>query len=179
MTKRAIWSVPAMLILLCACQRVADPTPTRSPAESESPDQAADTQQATSAVPVRPVSLPLLSALPPSAQDPGGVVRHYAVKLLKRDTTAADAAWMVPPPPGRADDAALRELRDVLTLRVDTQSPLARDQQQPSHLIEVPVRVRAVTSTGTLRYTGWYRLVPDTARNAWLIHSASLQPVLD
>ncbi len=168
-----------MLILLCACQRVADPTPTRSPGESESPDQVADTQQATSAAPVRPVPLPLLSALPSSAQDPGGVVRDYAVQLLKRDTTAADAAWRVPPAPGRADDAALRELRDVLTLRVDTQSPLARDQQQPSQLIEVPVRVRAVTATGTLRYTGWYRLVPDTDRNVWLIHSASLQPVLD
>jgi len=168
-----------MLMLLCACQRVADPTPTRSTAEAERATQATDTQQAAAAAPVRPISLPLLAALPSSAQDPGGVVRDYAVQLLKRDTTAADAAWRVPPPPGRADDAALRELRDVLTLRVDTQSPLARDQQQPSHLIEVPVRVRAVTSTGTLRYTGWYRLVPDTTRNAWLIHSASLQPVLD
>jgi len=179
MRKCAIWSVPAVLILLCACQRVADPIPTRSTGERERTDKAAEAQHATAAAPVQPVSLPLLSALPSSAQDPGGVVRDYAVLLLKRDTTAADAAWKVAPPPGRADDAALRELRDVLTLRVDTQSPLARDQQQPSQLIEVPVRVRAVTPTGTLRYTGWYRLAPATARNAWLIHSASLQPVLD
>jgi len=43
----------------------------------------------------------------------------------------------------------------------------------------VPVRVRAVTVRGTLRYTGWYRLAPDAAGTAWLIQSAHVQPVLD
>jgi len=49
MRKCAIWSVPTVLILLCACQRVADPIPTRSTGERERTDKAAEAQHATAA----------------------------------------------------------------------------------------------------------------------------------
>lgn len=165
-----------MLMLLGACQRVADAPPAADVAVAGQPTDAAPA--GTSAVGDAD-ALPLLAAVAADAPDPGAVVRTYAGHLLRRDFDKADASWMVAPPPGRADDAALRLLRDVRDLRISTEPPQARDQQRPTHLIEVPVRVRVLTATTTLRYSGWYRLVPDPQRNGWLIQAARLQPVLD
>jgi hypothetical protein len=169
------WLFP-MLILLGACQRTAEVPPAAAVAGIEQPAAAAPA--GTSAV-ERTDALPLLAAVAADAPDPGAVVRTYAGHLLRRELDKADASWMIAPRPGRADDAALRALRDVRDLRVTTEPPLPRDQQHPTHLVEVPVRVRVLTSTSTLRYNGWYRLVPDPQRSAWLIQSANLQPALD
>lgn len=171
----ACWLFP-MLMLLGGCQRTAEVPPAAAVAGIGQP--AAATRVATSALD-RTDALPLLAAVAAEAPDPGTVVRTYAGHLLRRELDKADASWMIAPRPGRADDAALRALRDVRDLRVTTEPPLPRDQQHPTHLVEVPVRVRVLTSTSTLRYNGWYRLVPDPQRSAWLIQSANLQPVLD
>ena len=169
------WLFP-MLMLLGACQRVADAPPAADPAVADPPAAAA--LASTSATDAAD-ALPLLAAVAADAPDPGAVVRTYAGHLLRREFDKADASWMIAPPPGRADDAALRSLSDVRDLRISTEPPQARDQQHPAHLIEVPVTVRVITSSGALRYTGWYRLVPDPQRSAWLIQAAHLQPVLD
>lgn len=169
------WLFP-MLMLLGGCQRTAEVPPAAGVAGIEQP--AAATRVATSALDRTDV-LPLLAAVAADAPDPGAVVRTYAGHLLRREFAKADASWMIAPPPGRADDAALRSLGDVRDLRISTEPPQARDQQHPTHLIEVPVRVRVLTSSTTLRFNGWYRLVPDPQRSAWLIQSANLQPVLD
>ncbi|MCS4229927.1 hypothetical protein EDF77_3189 [Stenotrophomonas maltophilia] len=171
------WLFP-MLMLLGACQRAADVPPAADVVVAGPPAAAAAAPAGTSAVGDAD-ALPLLAAVAADAPDPGAVVRTYAGHLLRRDFDQADASWMVAPPPGRADDAALRSLRDVRDLRISTEPPQARDQQRPTHLIEVPVRVRVLTATTTLRYSGWYRLVPDPQRNGWLIQAARLQPVLD
>lgn len=169
------WLFP-MLMLLGACQRAADAPPAADVAVAGQPAGAAPA--GTSAV-EDAYALPLLAAVAADAPDPGAVVRTYAGHLLRRDFDKADASWMVAPPPGRADDVALRSLRDVRDLQISTEPPQARDQQRPTHLIEVPVRVRVLTATTTLRYSGWYRLVPDPQRSGWLIQAARLQPVLD
>lgn len=169
------WLFP-MLMLLGACQRAADAPPAADVAVAGQP---ADAASAGTSEVGDADALPLLAAVAADAPDPGAVVRAYAGHLLRRDFEKADASWMVAPPPGRADDAALRALRDVRDLRISTEPPQARDQQRPTHLIEVPVRVRVLTATTTLRYSGWYRLVPDPRRSGWLIQAARLQPVLD
>ncbi|MEN5426115.1 hypothetical protein ABE522_07070 [Stenotrophomonas pennii] len=169
------WLFP-MLMLLGACQRAPDAAPAADGAVAGQPAAAAPA--ATSAV-ERADALPLLAAVAADAPDPGAVVRAYAGHLLRREFDKADANWMIAPPPGRADDAALRGLRGVRDLKINTDAPVPHDRQQPTHLIEVPVRIRVTTATTTLRYNGWYRLVPDPQRSAWLIQSANLQPVLD
>jgi len=169
------WLFP-MLMLLDACQRAADAPPAADVAVA---GQSADAAPAGTSAVEDADALPLLAAVAADAPDPGAVVRTYAGHLLRRDFDKADASWMVAPPPGRADDVALRSLRDVRDLRISTEPPQARDQQRPTHLIEVPVRVRVLTATTTLRYSGWYRLVPDPQRSGWLIQAARLQPVLD
>ena len=50
---------------------------------------------------------------------------------------------------------------------------------QPPRLLEVPVKIRALTASGTFRYHGWYRVQPSADGRAWQIQSASLQPTLD
>lgn len=172
----ACWLFP-MLMLLGGCQRAPDVPPAADGAVAE-PPAAAPTREADSTADGAD-ALPLLAAVAADAPDPGAVVRTYAVHLLRREFDKADANWMIAPPPGRADDAALRGLREVRDLKINTDAPVPRDRQQPTHLIEVPVRIRVTTATTTLRYDGWYRLVPDPQRSAWLIQSANLQPVLD
>jgi len=98
---------------------------------------------------------------------------------------AADAFWSGGRTASHADDAVLRQLLSqpepsrVLSLRMDTEVPIARDQAQPSRLREVPVRIRVMTADGPLRYQGGYRLQPRPDASGWEIHGASVQPVLD
>lgn len=173
-----VWILP-MILLLAACQRGEEATQTQPAAPlPRAPNAVAPDVAGTAAVGGGD-ALPLLSAVAAAAPDPGSVVRDYATHLLRREFDKADAAWGVAPAPGRADDAALRDLRDVVSLKVITEPPIARDQQQPTRLIEVPVQIRVVTGSATTRYHGWYRLVPDADRSAWQIHAAQLQPILD
>ena len=108
------------------------------------------------------------------------MLNAYVMALLNRDRKAADAAWTFPPSDARrADDAALRQLTDVRSLRLTSELPIARDGHQPPQLLEVPVRIRAVTPEGTFRFGGWYRVQPSADGSAWQIQSAQLRPSLD
>ena len=104
---------------------------------------------------------------------------------VRGDLAAADASWRGGRTASHADDAVLRTLigqpgqSQILSLRMDTQTPIARDQAQPSRLREVPVRIRAMTANGPLNYQGWYRLQPCADGSGWEIHGASVHPVLD
>ncbi len=168
--RRLYWLLP-LLMVACSCQR--------APVAEPAADAGTKSPTPPSAAAVADVPLDALSAVVAGAADPGTVVRDYLSRLPGGDAAALDAVWQVPPPAGRADDAALRGLRDIISLRVNTGTAVARDQQHPSRLIEVPVRVRVATVGGTLRFTGWYRLVPDAGDSAWRIQSAQVHPVLD
>ncbi|AWH52615.1 hypothetical protein C1924_05220 [Stenotrophomonas sp. ESTM1D_MKCIP4_1] len=123
---------------------------------------------------------PLYGAVAVDAETPSRLLNRYVLDLLNGNKAGIDAAWALAPPDARrADDAALRLLPDVHTLRLDAQTPLPRDQQQPPRLLEVPVRIRATTSKGQFRYHGWYRVQPRADGQGWQIHSAQLQPTLD
>jgi len=110
---------------------------------------------------------------------PADVVRSYVTSLTQPDRRASDVFWLHPPAPGAAGDGALRALREVRTLRVTTGRPMPRDGGEPAALLEVPVDIRVETDAGRLRFSGWYRLVPDPERKQWKLHAASVQPVLD
>lgn len=170
------WLLP-LLLIGCSCQRAPEPEPATT-APPAVPSQAKDSPSDATG-PHVDVPPPLLAAVGADAEHPGTVIHGYVGQLLRRDFAAADAAWRTAPRGNHADDAVLRALQDVIALRVNTGSPVARDTRQPSQLIEVPVQVRATTGAGTLRYSGWYRLVPDPEGRAWQIHSAQVQPVLD
>lgn len=124
--------------------------------------------------------VPLLSAVADSAEPPSTMLNRYVAALLNRDRAASNAAWTIPPSdPRHADDAALRQLRDLRTLRLHSDTPIARDDRQPPRLLEVPVQIRAVTANGTFRFGGWYRVQPSSDGSAWQIQSAQLRPMLD
>ncbi|MEE7547681.1 hypothetical protein HF319_12105, partial [Xanthomonas sp. Kuri4-1] len=79
----------------------------------------------------------------------------------------------------RPDDANLRALTGLISLRVQNAAPLALDREQPPRAVEVPVTLLARTDRGTRRFTGWYRLRARVDGRGWEITSAALQPVLD
>ena len=160
----------------CSCQRQNDTEVSRGPATAAAQDAAPAAAQEDTAAADR-VPLDALAALDPAADTESSTVRLYVTALLQGNREAVARYWHNDPGP-RPDDRVLRELPNVTTLRIETYAPIARDTAVPSRLREVPITIRANTSQGTLRFTGWYRLVPAADHSGWQIHSASIQPVL-
>lgn len=123
---------------------------------------------------------PLYGAVAIGSESPAAMLNRYMLDLLNQNKARSDAAWAyAPADPRHADDAVLRLLPDVRNLRLDSDVALPRDDGQPPRLLDVPVKIRAVTAEGTFRYHGWYRVQPSADGRAWQIQSASLQPTLD
>ncbi|MBW8775251.1 MAG: hypothetical protein JF596_09435 [Stenotrophomonas sp.] len=176
--RRILFLIAPVVLLGCsrpAAQATADipaaPAPVAAAADaSPGPDRAA----------LQASEMPLLSAVADGAEPPSTMLNRYVAALLNRDRAASDAAWTIPAgDPRHADDAALRQLQDLRTLRLHSDTPIARDDRQPPQLLEVPVQIRAVTANGTFRFGGWYRVQPSSDGNAWQIQSAQLRPMLD
>lgn len=168
-------------LLLLGCSR---PATTQDP--EGKPATATDAGSATARAEADPPALqapavaPLFAAVDADAEPPAALLDRYVMALLNRDRATADAAWTFPPSDdARADDAALRQLEGVRSMRLSTELPIARDGQQPPRLLEVPVQVRALTANGTFRFGGWYRVQPSADGRAWQIQSAQLRPSLD
>jgi len=182
--RRAVILLP-LLLAGCSCERHPAAHAPGAAATAVSGTAGAEATGSTDAATVAPLVPAPLSAVAAGAEEEGTVVRHYLNALARGDHAAADAFWSGGRTASHADDAVLRQLLSqpepspVLSLRMDTEVPIARDQAQPSRLREVPVRIRVMTADGTLRYQGGYRLQPRPDASGWEIHGASLQPMLD
>jgi len=182
--RRAVILLP-LLLGGCSCERHPAADAPGAAATAASGTAGAEATGSTGAATVAPLGPAPLSAVAAGAENEGIVVRHYLNALARGDHAAADAFWSGGRTASHADDAVLRQLLSqpepsrVLSLRMDTEVPIARDQAQPSRLREVPVRIRVMTADGPLRYQGGYRLQPRPDASGWEIHGASLQPVLD
>lgn len=175
--RRTLFLIAPLVLLGCS-------RPTSQPDVAPAPSPAsagAQTVADTDAAPLQSATIdPLFAAVAADAEPPSVMLNRYVIALLNRNRSASDAAWAMPPAdPHRADDAAIRQLQDLRTLRLDSGTPLARDGRQPSRLLEVPVRLRATTAQGTFRFGGWYRVQPSPDGRAWQIQSAQLRPTLD
>lgn len=174
--RRAVLLLP-LLLGGCSCQR--DPAIAESVAAAASAGAATDTPTADASAALAATPVDALAPLHAGVVNETITVRNYIGALLRGEKAEADGYWRSAPGSG-ADDAALRLLPQMQSIRVDTDTPIARDSELPSRLREVPVRFRATTAeNGVLRYQGWYRLVPAADGSRWLIQSASIQPVLD
>jgi len=175
--RRVVFLLP-LLFAGCSCQP--DPVAHVAPPAAEPTADAAPTPvaEAPASDGLATVPLPELSAVAPGATDEGSTVHEYVVSLLGSDRRASDAFWSGGTTGTRPDDAVLRAIPDLRNLRVKTIASIARDNKQPSQLLEVPVNIRAMTGEGTLVFEGWYRLQPRPDASGWEIQSASLHPVL-
>jgi hypothetical protein len=175
--RRVVFLLP-LLFAGCSCQPDADEkaAPARPAPIDVSAASAEPTTPAGDGLAAAPP--PALSAVAPDAVSETTTVRNYVIALLGSDRASSDAYWSGGRTGSRPDDAVLRTIPQLRNLRVDTDSPIARDTAQPSRLREVPVRIRATSADGTFNYHGWYRLQPRPDGSGWEIHSASLQPTL-
>ncbi|HBK45534.1 MAG TPA: hypothetical protein DDZ67_03700, partial [Xanthomonadaceae bacterium] len=106
-------------------------------------------------------------------------VHGYLAALPDPDRDGSDAFWTGGKAPPHPDDANLRAIEGLRSLRVENGAPLALDSEDPPRAVEVPVRLTAGTHEGRRIFTGWYRLRARVDGNGWEITSASLQPALD
>jgi hypothetical protein len=177
--RRTLFLIAPVMLLGCS-RPAAQPDPVPAAAHTEAAARPLAATGTSAAALQSPTIDPLFAAVTADAQPPSMMLNRYLIALLNRDRSASDAAWTFPPAdPRHADDAAIRQLQDLRTLRLESEVPLARDGQQPPRLLEVPVRIRAVTTQGTFRFSGWYRVQPSADGRSWKIQSAQLRPTLD
>ncbi|WP_238601289.1 hypothetical protein [Xanthomonas arboricola] len=105
-------------------------------------------------------------------------VQRYLGALPGAARGDADALWSGGRPAPVPDDAALRGIGNIQSMRINNDAPIALDQEQPPRRIEVPVQLIVRTDTGTQRLVGAYRLQPRSGSDDWEIYSATLHPVL-
>ncbi|HEY0334377.1 MAG TPA: hypothetical protein VGC74_11805 [Stenotrophomonas sp.] len=106
-------------------------------------------------------------------------MHRYLAALPRGSQGDADTLWTGGRPSPVPDDANLRSVQNLRSLRVENDTPVALDRESPPRAIEVPVRLLVRTDEGNRRFTGWYRLRPRVDGSGWEITSASLQPALD
>lgn len=108
----------------------------------------------------------------------GSTVQRYLGALPGAARTQADALWVGGRPPPVPDDAALRAIGGIVSMRILNDPPRSLDPRQPLQRVEVPVRILVRTTSGSQQLNGTYRLQPRPGGDDWEIYSATLQPVL-
>ncbi len=166
-----------LLLADCSCGRhpgndasPADPAATDTPAANvaPAPAQASPSSDGEASTP-----------LPEGAREAAATVHRYLALLQDPDPGRSDGYWSGGKPAPHPDDANLRALQGLRSLRVRNGTPRALDQQSPTQTVEVPVQLVASSDSGTRRFTGWYRLRRRVDGSGWELTAASLQPVLD
>lgn len=106
------------------------------------------------------------------------VVQRY-LTIWPGDPQEADRLWVGGQAPPVRDDANLRALQGLVSMRVRNDEPIAMDREDPPRAMEVPVHVSVQMPDGNRRFNGWYRVRPRVDGSGWELTSASLQPELD
>lgn len=159
----------------CSCHRTPDPQAT---AEAVDPEAAASTVAADDTPPAEGETAAQRHARDEAFSAAVSVVHRY-LTALPGTRAEADALWTGGRPSPVPDDANLRSLEGLQSLRIESDEPLALDKISPPEAVEVPVRLTARMAGGNRHYTGWYRVRPRVGGDGWEITSASLQPALD
>ncbi|MCC8537422.1 hypothetical protein ACDH70_19790 [Xanthomonas axonopodis pv. poinsettiicola] len=105
-------------------------------------------------------------------------VQRYLGALPGAARADADVLWTGGRPPPVPDDAVLRAMTGIQSMRINNDPPVLLDPDNPQRRIEVPVRIIVRGASGTQQLVGAYRLQPRAGSDTWEIYSATLQPVL-
>jgi len=169
----------AMLLALvglagCSCHRQPDAETPVHPAAAEVPPQA----NAGSAAQIDADAPPRLRQLRAQARlDAANAVQRY-LTIWPGHPEDADRMWAGGRPPALREDANLRSLQGLVSMRVRNDLPVALDQEDPPRAMEVPVHVLVQMPDGNHRFNGWYRVRMRIDGDGWELTSASLQPEL-
>ncbi|PPU40360.1 hypothetical protein XaplCFBP3123_10820 [Xanthomonas arboricola pv. populi] len=170
----------AAAIAGCSCHRTAD----QEADNAASSSQVAATETPSVATERNAPARPATDATPGDAIEranfakASATVQRYLGALPGAARGDADALWSGGRPAPVPDDAALRGIGNIQSMRIDNDPPIALDQGQPPRRIEVPVQLIVRTDVGTQRLVGAYRLQPRNGSDGWEIYSATLHPVL-
>ncbi|MEA9759021.1 hypothetical protein VDF70_08030 [Xanthomonas campestris pv. raphani] len=177
---RQLISVFSLLLLAgCSCQRTPEPQAANgSPASATVATTAASPVASERPGAVSTATDPKQALASANYAQASATVHRYLGALPGAARADADALWTGGHPAPVPDDAVLRNIGQIISLRINNDPPIALDQQRPPRLIEVPVQLTVRTTSGTERLVGAYRLQPRVGSDTWEIYSATLQPVL-
>ncbi|KHS35388.1 hypothetical protein RN20_16810 [Xanthomonas phaseoli pv. phaseoli] len=164
----------------CSCHRTGDPQANDASAThvASAPRPRDDAAADTTAASPNPAPDPTDPMTLANYAQASATVQRYLGALPGAARAQADALWTGGRPPPVPDDAALRAIANIQSMRINNDPSFALDQAQPPQRIEVPVQLTVRTTTGTQRLVGAYRLQPRAGSDGWEIYSATLQPVL-
>lgn len=163
----------------CSCHRSADQDTAATANLPTTPAPAVSTAATTNQAAAQPAAEdPNAAQARASLAEASATVQRYLGALPGAARAEADALWTGGRPPPVPDDAVLRGIGDIRSMRINNDPPVPLDQEQPPRRIEVPVRIIVRTSAGTQQLVGAYRLQPRVGGDSWEIYSATLHPVL-
>lgn len=163
----------------CSCQRTADRA-----IDATTPASTATAPPPSTGAADRDASSPATADSPAAAQaridlaEASATVQRYLGALPGAARADADALWTGGRPPPVPDDAVLRAMTGIQSMRINNDPPVLLDPDNPQRRIEVPVRIIVRGASGTQQLVGAYRLQPRAGSDTWEIYSATLQPVL-
>lgn len=175
--------LPAMLLIVallpaCSCQPQPDAdelSNTAKPAATDAP-RTAETRSPNrqpSAFEVRQRQL-----RHKAMREAVAAVHGYLGEIGSGQFEQADARWAYRRAPSVDEEAGLRDLTGLNSLRIENGTPEPLDAEPVPQLLQVPVRLRAFLADGqVVRYRGWYRLRYNMVEPAWEITGASLDTV--
>lgn len=172
------WLLLFATLCLSSCQCHREPAATQRSAGAT----AIDAEPASSAATDDPAVLQAQQANQAQAQAFAAAVstvHSYLAALPRGEQGDANTFWTGGRPSPVPDDANLRQLQGLDSLRIQTEWPSALDRELPTRAVQVPVKLTARTPEGTRHFSGWYRLRPRVDGSGWEITSAALQPTLD
>lgn len=101
----------------------------------------------------------------------------YLQAIGSGETSRAEGYWARGRSPRPGEEADLRALGALRSLRISNQTPEPIGDEPVPSSVRVPVELRALQDDGNaVRYRGWYRLRRDpAATGGWSIAAVSLQ----
>ncbi|MFD0739398.1 hypothetical protein ACFQZQ_08905 [Lysobacter koreensis] len=106
-------------------------------------------------------------------------LHSYLRKLGSGQHDAAAQHWAYQRSPSVDEEAGLRALGELQSLRIQNGTPNPLDAEAVPNYLEIPVELQAALETGQgYRYRGWYRLRYNPVTTHWEMTAASLSPVI-
>ncbi len=104
-------------------------------------------------------------------------LHRYIAALSAGRYAEADAFWTNGRPEASSNEADLRALKDLRSMRIQNDAPKPLDSESIPAALEIPIELRIGTEGRSARfYRGWYRMrSSNPAQGGWKITSASVK----
>ena len=164
--------VVAFLVMRCSDDPRREPI---DPGDANPIGLATDAPDAATIAGPDPAALAVADARNAAMRAAVSTLHRYLTALGTGDRSKSDPFWSGGKPPAASNEADLRTLDDISSLRIENGTPVPLDAAPVPDALEIPVTLRAgVKGSPQRRYQGHYRLRRKLDHTQWEVTSARI-----